>query len=103
MIPPRVEPAKEATPAEDYVYNYHRGKLAYGLKLFELNDAVKEGDGDRLFDVYKMALLLYKIAGHYKYAYVVMLYLVKVIAVLPAFSAHHMKWNRLVAKAKTSH
>ncbi|CAB4011927.1 hypothetical protein AC249_AIPGENE16794, partial [Paramuricea clavata] len=77
LIPPSAEPAKEATPPEDYVYNYHRGKLAYGLILFEFNDAVKEGDGDRLFDVYKMALLLYKVGGHYKYAYVVMLYLVK--------------------------
>jgi hypothetical protein len=97
-IPSSVEPAKEGTPPEDYVYNYHRGKLAYGLILFEFNDAVKEGDGDRLFDVYKMALLLYKVGGHYKYAYVVMLYLVKVMAVLPAFSAHHMKWNRFYNK-----
>ena len=48
----------ETSPAEDFIYNYHRRKLAYGLVLFEFNDAIKEGDGDRLFDIYKMALLL---------------------------------------------
>ena len=87
----------EPSPVEDYIYNYHRGKLAYGLVLFEFNDAVKEGDGERVFDIYKMALL-YKVGGHYKYAYVVLLYLVKIVAVLPAFSAHHMKWDRFCNK-----
>ena len=83
----------ESSPSQDFVYNYHRGKLAYGLILFEFTDAVKEGDGDRLFDIYKIALLLYKVGGHYKYVYVVLLYLVKITAVLPEFSAHQMKWN----------
>ena len=33
--------------------NYHGAKLAFGLVLAEFQVAVKEGDGDRLFDVYK--------------------------------------------------
>lgn len=37
----------------------------------QYHDAIKEGDGDRLFDIYKIALLLYKAHGHFKYAYVV--------------------------------
>ena len=95
---PSAETEMETSPAEDFIYNYHRGKLAYGLVLFEFNDAIKEGDSDRLFDIYKMALLLYKVGGHYKYVYVVLLYLVKINAVLPAFSAHHLKWNRFCNK-----
>ena len=43
---------------QDYMYNYHSAKLTFGLILLEFNDAIKEGDGDRLFDIYKMALLL---------------------------------------------
>ena len=41
-----------------------------------------------------MALLLYKVGGHYKYAYITLLSLVNITAILPAFSAHEMKWNR---------
>ena len=55
---------------QDYMYNYHSANLTFGLILLEFNDAVKEGDGDMLFDIYKMALLLYKAHGHFKYAYV---------------------------------
>lgn len=62
--------------------------------LFAFKDAVKEGDGDRLFDAYKLALLLYKNHGHYKYAYTVLLYLVKCIAILPPSQALQLKWNR---------
>ena len=79
---------------EDYTFNYHSAKLAFGLVLFEFNDAVKEGDGDRLFDLYKLTLLLYKTHGHYKYAYAVLLYLVKCIAILPPSQALQLKWNR---------
>ena len=62
--------------------------------LFEFKDAVKEGDGDRLFDTYNLTLLLYKNYGHYKYAYAVLLYLVKCIAILPPSQALQLKWNR---------
>ena len=94
---PRAEPVMPS-PAEDCIYNYRRGKLAHGLVLLEFNDAIKEGDGERIFDIYKMALLLYKVGGHYKYAYVALLYLVKIAAVLPASSAHNLKWNRFCNK-----
>ena len=79
---------------EDYKFNYHSAKLTFGLVLFEFNDAVKEGDGGRLFELYKLALLLYKTHGLYKYAYAVLLYLVKYIAILPPSQALRLKWNR---------
>ena len=40
---------------EDYKFNYHSAKLTFGLVLLEFNDAVKEGDGGRLFALYKLA------------------------------------------------
>jgi len=62
--------------------------------LFEFNDSIREGDGDRLFELYKLVMLLYKTHGHYKYAYAVLLYLVKCIAILPPAQALRLKWNR---------
>ena len=62
--------------------------------LFEFRDAIKEGDGNRLFNLYKLPLLIYKCNGNFKYAYVVLLYLVKCIAILPKFHAFRLKWNR---------
>ena len=62
--------------------------------MFEFNDAIKGGDGGRLFELYKLALLLYKTHGHYKYAYAVLLYLVKCTAILPPAQALRLKWKR---------
>lgn len=39
-------------------------------------------------------MLLYKTHGHYKYAYVVLLYLVECTAILPPLQALRSKWNR---------
>lgn len=72
------EDVEEGSTQEDYVFNYHQAKLTFGLILFEFDDALKEGDGERLHDLYKFALLLYKAYHKTKYAYVVLLYLVKV-------------------------
>ena len=84
----------EKTQTGDYLYNYHRGKLNFGLILFEFNDAVKEGDGNRILDIYKMALLFYKAGGHSKYAYVVLLYITKVVAILSESDVPSLKWSR---------
>lgn len=79
---------------QDCRYNYHSAKLTFGLILMEFSDAVKEGDGERLFDIYKLALLLYKTHGHFKYAYAVLLHLVKCTSILPKQQALSSKWNR---------
>ena len=86
------------TPAQAYLYNYHRGKLAFGLILFEFNDAIKEGYGNRLLDIYKLALLFYKAGGHTKYAYLVLLYIVRVVAILSQSEAQQLKWNHFLNK-----
>ncbi len=88
-----------AQPKEsDYIYNYHCAKLTFGLLLFEFEDAVKEGDGARLTNVYKLALLFYKAYGHHKYAYVILLYLVKINATLTEQQSHSFTWNRFYNK-----
>ena len=59
-------------------------------------DAVKEGDGQRLYEIYKLVLLIYKAKKHTKYAYVILLYLTKISALLSKFEAERLKWNRFV-------
>ena len=76
---------------EDHLRNYHCAKLTFGLILMEFNDAIKEGDGERLLDVYKVALLIPKANGKSKYAYEVLLYLVKIYGILSRYEAHNMK------------
>ena len=45
-------------------------------------DAVKEGDGQSLFGIYKITLLPFKAHNHPKYAYMNLSYLVKICAIL---------------------
>lgn len=60
----------------------------------DFRDVVREGDGDRLFDIYKVVLLLYKIYGYYKYVYVILFYLVKCIVIFFKQQVLSCKWNR---------
>ena len=64
----------------------------------EFNDSIKEGDGDRLFDLYRLCLLLYKSGGNTIYSYVVLLHLVKILCLLSLFKSHRLKWNRFCNK-----
>ena len=73
----------------------------FGLLLLEFNDSIKEGDGERLLDVYKVALVLYKEYGKSKYAYEVLLFLVKIYGKLSKHDAHNLKWNRFFNKHGT--
>lgn len=93
-----IAPQADNKIKEDYIYNYHRGKLAFGLLLFEFNDAIKEGDGQRLYELYKLALLMYKAYGKTKYSYVVLVYLVKISGILSENDSHNLKWNRFFNK-----
>ena len=89
---PQFEPPENITEEEtklpsdsDHLYYYHCAKLKFGSILFPFNNAVQEGDGQRLHNIYKLALLLYKSGGHFKYAYVVFLYLIKISALYSEF------------------
>lgn len=75
------------------MFNYHKSKLVFGLVLFEYHDAIKEGDGGRLHDIYRLLLLLFKANNKTKYAYVCLLYLAQIESILS-----DSKWNRFFNK-----
>lgn len=91
------EPSTEKE-SDDYLSNYHNAKLLYGLVLMEFNDCIKEGDGERLCELYKLCLLLYKSSGHTKYSYIILHHLVKLTGMSSPFEAHRLKWNRFFNK-----
>ena len=33
---------------EDFKFNYHKAKMRFGLLLADIDDAIKEGDGERI-------------------------------------------------------
>ena len=80
------------------MFNYHKSKLSFGLILLEYSDAIKAGDGGRLHDLYKIALLLFKANGKTKYSYAILMYLLQIECMLSEEDAHNLKWNRFFNK-----
>jgi len=60
------KPVSEAEK-EDYIMNYQQALLTINLLLRNIHDAVREEDGERLINSYKMALLYFKATNHHKY------------------------------------
>ena len=88
--PPGVSPSSSA----DHVKEHTEARLGFGLLLADMQDAVKEGDGERLLDLYKVALLYYRAYNHTQYAYSTLLLLVQIKCTLSPKMAHSIKWNR---------
>lgn len=91
------QPADElekSNDKEDHKRNYHCARLGYGLLIEHLDDTVKEGDAGRLLDFLKIALLLLHCHHRVKYAYVVLLFLAKIYAILPKGIALEVLLNR---------
>lgn len=84
--------------SEDHLYNYHRGKLIFGLFMLDLNEAIREGDGQRLMNLYKIGQLFFNFHGCTKYFHTTLLLFVKLNAILPEGKAFQLIWNRFFKK-----
>ena len=93
---PTIECLEEVDDKEDCIYNYACVRLSLGMLIFDFNDAVKEGDGKRLFRCWKYMLLLFKGHGHNKYALAALQLLANTQALLSPQKAHSLIWNRTV-------
>ena len=60
---------------QDTIYNYHKSRMQLGLLFMNIEDSIKEGDGNRLLNCYKLVLLLVYRFKHTKYAYAILLLL----------------------------
>ncbi|XP_078607892.1 uncharacterized protein LOC144879904 [Branchiostoma floridae x Branchiostoma japonicum] len=86
--------AKPSPPARDHKKEHTEARLSFGLFLEDMQDAVREGDGERLMRLYKIALLYYYAYGHTQYAYSTLLLTVQLNALLTPEKAHRLTWNR---------
>lgn len=86
-------PPEKEDEKPDYLFNYHSAKLTFGLILADINDAIREGDGDWLIQLYKMALAIYYTHGRTKYQVTTLLLLVKTEALLSKLQAFTLKRN----------
>ncbi|KAK3742920.1 hypothetical protein QZH41_004490 [Actinostola sp. cb2023] len=62
-----VEPTRSTIPTEsevsvkeDHIHNYACIRLSMGMLIFNINDVVKEGDGERIVRCWKFMLLIFK-------------------------------------------
>lgn len=94
IAPDTVADEKSSSTKKDGIYSYQRALLAINLLLRNINDAIREGDGERLLVSYKMALLYFKSTGHTKYAYSVikLMYQIK----YKPQDAFRLIWGRFV-------
>lgn len=84
----------QTNESQDYVLCYQKASLTINLLIHNINDAIREGDGERLIDAYKMAMLYFKCTGHTKYAYSVIKLLFR-IQMVPQ-EAFKIIWGRFV-------
>ena len=80
----------------DGVFNYASAVLNDGLLLFELRDAIHEGDGERVLRCWKFMLLYWRCGGHTKYTLETIHLLGAVHATCTARVAHELTWCRFI-------
>ena len=90
---------EQTTPAEQQIddrYNYATARLNFGMTVFNFDDAVKEGDGERILRCWKFFMLIFRGYKHIKYAFAALQLLFFSTCLLSKRLCHFLKWNRTV-------
>lgn len=78
---------------EDSIFDYGCLHLRLGLVVRDAEDAVKEGDGDRLMRVWTFLTLLFCLNGANKYALGGLRVQASILGLFTPKDAHRIKWN----------
>lgn len=91
-------PAGEDKAKQDDMYQYNICLTRFGFLCLEFYDAIKEGDGQRIFRCWKFFLLLFKgdEKGSTKYALEALYLILQVKAILSPKQAYRLLWNRTI-------
>ena len=81
---------------KDEVFNYAREMLRLGCLYLEYCDAVREGDGERLFRCYRYLLPIFMASGSRNYSCEVFNMLYQLAYVLPPNIASELMWGRFI-------
>ena len=90
---------EQTTPAEQQIddrYNYATARLNFGMTVFNFDDAVKEGDGERILRCWKFFMLIFRGYKHTKYAFAALQLFFFSTCLLSKRLCHLLKWNRTV-------
>ena len=77
-------------------YAYACETLSLTLLWKEFKDAIREGDGNRVMDVWKYLFLIFKSSGRTNYSIEAFTLLVQYHFLLPPMLAEQLKWERFV-------
>ncbi|XP_078363701.1 uncharacterized protein LOC144647887 [Oculina patagonica] len=85
----------DKVPEKDDMFNYQCSFLEYGMLILNFFDAIKEGDGKRIFRCWKFQLPYLRMdPGSTKYALEALGMIFQVHALLSPKSSHELIWNR---------
>ena len=90
-----MQPLAEHKPV-DARYNYACARLNFGMLLYNFDDAIKEGDGDRILRCWKFILLIFRAYKHTKYAFAALQLFFYTSCMLSERMSHLLVWNRTV-------
>ena len=90
-----INPNKKVSRS-DKVHLYAREVLTLGLIWHSFNDAVREGDGDRVLTLWKWLLIIFKVKGHRNYCKEAVVLLSHYHCLLSQRKAAQLKWSRFV-------
>ena len=82
--------------SEDMILNYTKCAMNILLLRLNMNDAIKMGDGGRIYRNIEVMYLYFKATGCYKYAHGCLETLAQVKCLLSPRLAHTLMWNRTV-------
>ena len=86
----------EKTTTVDGVLDYAKEVLTLSLFYAEFDDAIKEGDGERLIRCWKFLLVLFKSSGQKNYSIEALTLLSQFYIRLPPRLAQQLAWSRVV-------
>ena len=92
----RIGMATLPTPTDDRVQAYSKELITLGLIWLGFNDAIKEGDGDRVLTYWKFLMLLFKADGRRNYSCEACKILLDYHYFYTPRQAAQLKWSRFV-------
>ena len=81
--------------SNDSVYEYAKEVLSKALFIFAFDDAIKEGDGDRVYRLWKYLLLIFREDGRTKYVLEALNLHLQVYGLSPRL-AFELMWSRFI-------
>lgn len=80
----------------DYVNEYAKEVLSIGLLYLEYQDAIREGDGERVLECWKYLMIIFKATEHKNYAIEAFTLLAQNQWLLPDRQAMQLKYSRFI-------